>query len=107
MEQVFVNLATNASHAMESGGRLTIRTAMLDGRLQVEFEDTGIGIAPADLERIFEPFFTTKGPGVGTGLGLAISREIVADQGGELLVSSSGTGKGATFRVLLPLYAER
>jgi signal transduction histidine kinase len=105
IEQVFVNLATNAAQAMEGGGVLTVRTRLCDGRAAVEFQDTGVGIAAEQLGRVFEPFFTTKGPGVGTGLGLAISREIVSDHGGEIRVESAGAGAGATFRVLLPLVA--
>jgi signal transduction histidine kinase len=100
IEQVFVNLAQNAAQAMEGGGTLTVRTSPRDGRVAVEFQDTGCGIPAAELDRIFEPFFTTKGPGAGTGLGLAISREIVADHGGELQVESQ-PGAGALFRVLL------
>jgi two-component system, NtrC family, sensor kinase len=100
IEQVFVNLAQNAAQAMEGGGTLTVRTSPRDGRVAVEFQDTGCGIPAAEMDRIFEPFFTTKGPGAGTGLGLAISREIVADHGGELQVESQ-PGAGALFRVLL------
>ena len=61
--------------------------------------DTGVGIAPEDLERVFEPFFTSKQGG--TGLGLAISREIVVEHGGTL-ACESGLGHGATFRLTLP-----
>ena len=100
IEQVFVNLCANAAQAMESGGTLTVRTAARDGRVAVEFQDTGCGIPADQVDRIFEPFFTTKGPGAGTGLGLAISREIVVDHGGTLEVESK-PGAGALFRVLL------
>jgi signal transduction histidine kinase len=102
LEQVFVNLAQNAAHALEErGGSLHIRTAARGADVTVEFVDDGPGIAPEHLEAIFEPFFTTKGPGSGTGLGLAISRQIIADQGGRIEVESQ-VGHGATFRVVLP-----
>jgi signal transduction histidine kinase len=107
LEQVFVNLAQNAAHAMDGGGTLTVRTHASDSQVAVEFQDTGIGISAAELPRVFEPFFTTKGPGVGTGLGLAISREIIAEHGGQLEVESAGSGLGATFRVRLPQDGQR
>ena len=64
--------------------------------------DTGIGIAPENVERIFDPFFTTKDPDEGTGLGLMITHQIVADHGGAIEVSSQ-PGEGSTFRVKLPV----
>ena len=67
--------------------------------------DTGTGIPAEVLDRIFEPFFSTKGPDKGTGLGLSIVHRIVADHGGEIQAESPGSGRGATFRVRLPLDA--
>jgi two-component system, NtrC family, sensor kinase len=107
LTQVFVNLFTNAAHAMSgNGGRLVVAT--LPGEepdwVLVEVVDDGIGIAPEHLERIFEPFFTTKTEGRGTGLGLSIVRDIVAAHGGALEADSI-PGGGATFRLRLPTAA--
>ena len=103
--QVFLNLLINALHAVEKGpAEPRIRVVMgphADGRVRVEVQDNGCGIAPEHMGRIFEPFFTTKPPGVGTGLGLFICHGIITGFGGELSVESQ-PGKGTTFRVLLP-----
>jgi signal transduction histidine kinase len=104
--QVLLNLLINALHAVESGPaepRIRVATGVEeDGRVRVEVQDNGRGIAPEHLGRIFEPFFTTKPVGVGTGLGLFICHGIISGFGGELSVESQ-PGQGATFRVLLPV----
>jgi len=102
LQQVFINLMTNACHAMPKGGVLTVETSRGDGgSVLVKVRDTGEGI-PSDLcERIFDPFFTTKEPGKGTGLGLSISYRIVREHGGEISCDSSEEG-GAVFTVRLP-----
>ena len=103
IEQVFMNLLINASHAMPAGGRISLR-AEVDrrGRLAVSVTDTGTGIARENLNKIFDPFFTTKRQGEGTGLGLAICHSIVEHNGGVLQVRSE-EGVGSTFTVRLPL----
>ena len=102
MQQVFLNLLTNARDAMPRGGTITLRTSR-DGRHVVaEVRDTGMGIAPEIQGRIFEPFFTTKEVGKGTGLGLSVSYGIVRAHGGDMEVESS-PGKGTLFRVTLPI----
>jgi two-component system NtrC family sensor kinase len=100
LKQVFLNLVLNAAEAMPTGGLLTITACYEDEKLSVEFADTGPGLSPEVQAHLFDPFFTTKKDG--SGLGLAVSHEIVANHGGELMVSSS-PDQGATFTVVLPV----
>ena len=100
--QVFVNLVKNAIDAMPGGGRLSLTTALREGRAVISFRDTGCGMPPEHLERIFMPFFTTKDPGKGTGLGLSVSYTIIRGLGGAFYVDST-PGRGSTFTVELPL----
>jgi two-component system NtrC family sensor kinase len=102
MKQVFLNLITNASHAMPKGGKLRLRTARLGDEVAVAISDTGEGMSPEVREHIFEPFFTTKPVGEGTGLGLSISLGIVQKHGGRIAVESL-PGQGSTFTVWLPI----
>jgi len=103
IEQILVNLITNAVDAIGMDGKVTIATRESDDskRAVVEVRDTGSGIDPEILGKIFEPFYTTKGPERGTGLGLPVVREIVASYGGQLAVESK-VGHGTTFRFDLP-----
>lgn len=107
LQQVFVNLLTNAADAIEEAGTITLSTACeeLDSRryVVVSVEDTGIGIPPEDLARVFEPFFTRKPHG--TGLGLAIVRRILLQHRGELFIESS-PGHGTRCIVRLPAAGE-
>jgi len=107
MEQVFMNLIINAGEAMNGKGKLTVCTRLdpTGGFVEVDFTDTGHGIAEEDLEKIFDPFFTTKEVGHGTGLGLAISYGIVKEHEGTISVVSA-VGKGTTFTVRFPAIAE-
>ncbi|MCU0585562.1 MAG: ATP-binding protein [Desulfobacterales bacterium] len=109
LQQVFLNLITNAMAAMETGGTLTIRSFPENSprRVVVQFQDTGTGIPPEHLDRIFEPFFTTKPEGKGTGLGLFVSYGIISSFGGTIECTSSpatalGKQRGTTFTVKLP-----
>ncbi|MBN1504683.1 MAG: cache domain-containing protein [Candidatus Eisenbacteria bacterium] len=103
--QVFTNIILNAIDAMRDGGTLTIASRMSPGRhfVEVEFGDTGCGIAKEHIGRIFDPFYTTKGT-KGTGLGLAVSYGIIEQHGGEIRVHSE-VGKGAVFTVQLPAHS--
>jgi signal transduction histidine kinase len=102
LAQIFVNLVTNACHAMApQGGTLTITTRQDDGGIHVELADTGHGIRPEHVAHVFTPFFTTKTAGAGTGLGLAIVKSIVEGHAGAIHVRSDH-GKGATFTLTLP-----
>jgi PAS domain S-box-containing protein len=107
VEQVLVNLVTNAAKAMRSGvrGHIVVRTGPgSPGMVRLEVIDDGTGIDPTILDRVFEPFFTTRrlGEGKGAGLGLAISHAIASSHGGTLTVTSVA-GKGSTFRMELPV----
>ena len=115
IHQVFMNLFTNAAHAMEeSDGVLEIamKDVVLDKAdlsfgmkpgdyIEIKVSDTGVGISPEIINSIFEPYFTTKGPGQGTGMGLAMVHGIVESYGGTIRVDSK-LGKGTTFIMYLP-----
>ena len=99
---VCMNLAMNALQAMPEGGTLTVRTRRVGERVQIEIQDTGTGIDPAQLDRIWDPFFTTKPVGQGTGLGLSISRQVIHRHHGTITVESQ-LGRGARFVVEIPI----
>jgi len=103
LNQVFMNLLVNASHAIgEKRGVITLRTGQDGSNVWIEIRDDGAGIAPENLTRIFDPFFTTKPVGKGTGLGLSLSYGIVKKHLGRIEVESE-LGVGTTFRVVLPV----
>ncbi len=102
LNQVFLNLFTNAAHAMEGQGRLFIRSWSAGDSVYVSVADNGKGIPEKVLARIFDPFFTTKAVGEGTGLGLAITHQIIAKHGGEIRVESR-VGEGTRFEIRLPV----
>ncbi len=103
INQVFLNLVTNAVQAMPGERGMLTLTSRRDGDgVAVEVEDNGAGIPPDVLSRIFDPFFTTKEIGKGTGLGLSISYKIVQQHGGKISVESK-PGSGTKFTVWLPL----
>jgi len=99
MEQVFINLFTNAVEGMPDGGELNARVRAADGAVVITVSDTGKGIAKESLDKVFEPFFTTKDKG--TGLGLAIVFNIIRKHYGEISVASE-EGKGTTFTITMP-----
>jgi two-component system, cell cycle sensor histidine kinase and response regulator CckA len=116
LHQVFMNFCVNARDAMPTGGTLRISAenriidetyarmnldAKVGSYVVVTFSDTGMGIAPENIDRIFEPFFTTKKLGEGTGLGLSTTMGIIRNHGGFVTVSSK-LGQGTTFQVFLP-----
>ena len=106
VNQVIMNLLTNAIDACDEGGRVTIRTYSEVEGIRLEVTDTGCGMEPTVRDRIFDPFFTTKPIGQGTGLGLSISYGIVKEHGGSIEVDSA-PGEGTRFIVRLPLRMER
>jgi two-component system sensor histidine kinase AtoS len=102
MEQVFLNLFSNACDAMPNGGKLILTSEVSSNYIRVSVRDTGEGI-PDDLKKkIFDPFFTTKEAGKGTGLGLAIVYKMIQMHKGRLVVHST-VGEGTTFTILLPV----
>ena len=117
LQQVVMNLCTNAEHAMRpKGGQLEICLDSIDidatiaatlpdlmpgPHIRLTVRDTGHGMTPEVLEHIFEPFFTTKGPGEGTGMGLAVVHGIITSYAGAITVASM-PGQGTTFAIYLP-----
>ena len=112
LEQVFINLVTNAIDAMDERSEkaegpvektLSIKTSHKDGKVMVSVSDTGIGMTDQVKRKIFEPFFTTKKTGKGTGLGTSISFGIIKDYGGTIDIQSE-SGKGTTFIITFPVF---
>jgi two-component system NtrC family sensor kinase len=101
LRQVLLNLLTNAMHAVNSDGTITIAIEDVGDCRTITISDTGPGIPRENLDKIFEPFFSTKSPGQGTGLGLFVSRGIVEKLGGTIEVASK-IGQGASFSIRLP-----
>jgi PAS domain S-box-containing protein len=109
MQQVFVNIITNAEQAMTKAhgkGKLIVKTQEKGNVIQIIFSDDGPGISEEDLKSIFNPFFTTKEVGEGTGLGLSICYGIVQEHGSALYAKSK-LGDGATFTVEMPIVQEQ
>jgi signal transduction histidine kinase len=105
IQQIVINLCTNAIDAMPNGGTLTVGAANKGDHAEISVQDTGSGIPPEIRDRMFEAFFTTKEAGKGTGLGLSIITNIIKTHQGKIDVQSE-VGKGTTFLVQLPLPAE-
>jgi histidine kinase len=101
VNQVFMHVLSNAIHALDKKGKITIRTYHADDITHVDISDTGKGIPPEQLKKIFDPGFTTKGVGVGIGLGLSIVYKIMEDHGGSVEVKSE-LGKGSLFSLKFP-----
>ena len=105
INQVFLNLLSNAAQAIPDTGTVTVESREHDGQVEVSFTDTGTGIPDDVLPRIFDPFFTTKAVGEGTGLGLSIVHKIIKSHGGSIHVKTA-VGHGTTFTVRLPVDAK-
>jgi len=109
LEQVFINLLTNARDALSNSAAklIDIDSSVREGMVQLRFHDTGPGVPRGLEQRIFDPFFTTKDVDAGTGLGLSIAHGIIREHEGSIAVvrDGNGGGSGATFRIELPLCA--
>jgi signal transduction histidine kinase len=112
IQEAFLNLISNARHAMDTGGTLALSTRETGGSVVSEISDTGVGIPPEHIEKIFDPFFTTKGPLnsaklPGKGLGLYTVYATVTAHGGRVEVSANESGVGTTVRLVLPIHTPR
>ncbi|MFC1672711.1 ATP-binding protein [Pseudomonadota bacterium] len=109
LQQVLLNIFTNAAHAFQAGGmkpehmQITVRTSLDKGQAFIEVSDNGPGMTEEVRKRVFEPFFTTKPPGKGTGLGMSVAYNIVCDEHHGRMEVESAPGHGATFKIWLPL----
>ncbi len=103
LEQVLLNLLSNARDAVAGRGTIVVRTWADDGCVHLEVQDDGVGIPPEHRDKIFEPFFTTKPPGKGTGLGLFVAAGIARRHNGDLQVESL-PGRGTRARLSLPVF---
>jgi len=101
INQVFLNLFTNAAQAIDKAGKLLIKTYSANDFVYIAIEDNGKGIVKDDLDKIFDPFFTTKEIGKGTGMGLSISFKIIKDHGGTIKAASK-PGVGTRFLIRFP-----
>ena len=103
LQQVLLNLFLNSIQAMPNGGELkvVIRLSKAKNEGVIDVKDTGVGIAPEQLDKIFDPFYTTKKDGEGTGLGLSVSYSIIEKHGGRIEVQSKPDA-GTTFSIFLP-----
>lgn len=103
LNQVFMNILSNAIHAIRGTGEITITTSLpAPNRVEISIKDTGVGMSPEVQEKIFDPFFTTKGVSQGTGLGMSITYGIVQKHGGDIFVHSE-LNKGTEFVISLPV----
>jgi two-component system NtrC family sensor kinase len=102
LQQVFLNLISNAIDAIGKDGRIVVKSARAGSELFVSVSDNGKGIAEELQKKVFDPFFTTKASGKGTGLGLWISYTIIERMGGTISLRSK-VGEGSTFSVRLPI----
>ena len=105
LQQVFINLTLNAIQAMPDGGKLVLRSSVVDSEIKVDVQDTGCGILKENLSKLFTPFFTTKQKGKGVGLGLAVVHGIIERHRGRIKVQT-GVGKGTTFTVYLGVHSD-
>lgn len=102
IRQVFINVIDNALKYSESGGTVTIKAGVKDGRIRVSVKDTGCGIKESDLAKVKTKFYKANHTRRGSGIGLAVADEIIAMHGGNLEIYSAGEGKGTKVTITLP-----
>jgi signal transduction histidine kinase len=102
MNQVFMNLLSNAIESIDNQGVITISTSTVGQQVVIAIKDDGNGIPPDQIDKIFNPGFTTKGVGVGTGLGLSICYNVIEKHKGVLQVNSE-LGQGTDFTITIPI----
>jgi len=102
LNQVFLNILSNAVDSIEEKGTIVISTSLSDRDVQISIKDTGSGIPNDIAMKIFDPFYTTKEVGKGTGLGLSICQRIIEQHNGSITVKSEA-GKGSEFKIILPV----
>ena len=111
VKQIIYNLLSNAVKFTPEGGKIGMRAKKVDSEIEVVVWDTGVGIAPENMEKIFEGFFRVDTPysrvTEGTGLGLPLSKKLVELHGGKFSVESEGLGRGTLVRFTFPLYIKR
>lgn len=107
LQQIFLNLFSNAFAAMEDGGKLNILIRFKDNEnVTIKVSDNGSGISDDDIDKIFEPFYSSRNDHYGTGLGLSITYGLITEIGGKIMVKSK-IGKGTTFTLTLPLKTKK
>ena len=106
LNQVFMNILTNAIQAIEDKGEIYISTGSDEKNFTISIRDSGKGMTEAVANHVFEPFFSTKEPGKGTGLGLSISHSIIEKHSGNIEVNSE-PGKGTEFIINIPLVQKK
>jgi CheY-like chemotaxis protein/anti-sigma regulatory factor (Ser/Thr protein kinase) len=105
LQQVILNIVTNAQHAMaetKRKGKIMVTIGVIEDYVSISIADNGPGISPENMAKIFDPFFTTKPEGSGSGLGLSVCHGIIAEHGGNIYAEST-PGKGTTFTIELPI----
>lgn len=105
IEQILLNLLTNAVKYSPPRGAVHLKASVESGSWHVVVADAGIGLSPEELKHIFKPYYRVGGEATGTGLGLAISQKLALAHGGSIWAESEGRGKGCAFHLLLPLAA--
>jgi two-component system CheB/CheR fusion protein len=111
VKEIIYNLLSNAVKFTPEGGKIGMRAKKVDSKIEIEVWDTGVGIAPENINKIFEGFFRVDTPysrlTEGTGLGLPLSKKLVEFHGGDFSVESGGLNKGTGVKFTLPIVSKK